>query len=293
MRRENIKSKTLIVNADDLGLSEGINQGILEAHQQGIVTSTTAMVNMPDARAGIKLIQKQAPRMGIGLHVNLTYGKPILAASLVPSLVQTDGRFVAVQRGLLSPRRWRFEEVEAEVRAQFERFVQLAGRLPDHLDSHQMIDSLSLVCRKVVIKLATEYGLPTRKNGQPLIDKLQQEVANTGQIGKAVAPSIFKLWPKLKCAQTLNQTALQPDSIEIGFFKKNASLENLLRILGQLPNGITEIMCHPGYLGGKTDAYRMRETELAVLTDKKVHQKVEDANITLTSFDHFSSSLTA
>ena len=250
---------------------------------------------MPDALAGIKLIQKHAPRMGVGLHINLTYGKSILAANKVPSLVQIDGRFVAVQRGLLSPRRWRLEDVEAEVRAQFERFVQLAGRLPDHLDSHQMIDSLSLVCQNVIFKLATEYGLPTRKNGQSLIDKLQQEVVNSGQVGKAVAPSLFKLWlrPRLKNAYTLDQPTIQPDSIEIGFFKKNASLENLLRILGQLPNGITEIVCHPGYLGGKTDAYRMRETELAVLTDKKVHQKVEDTNITLTSFDHFSSSLKA
>ncbi len=293
MRRENINSKTLIVNADDLGLSEGVNQGILKAHQQGIVTSTTAMVNMPDALAGIRVIQKQAPKMGIGLHINLTYGEPILAASQVPSLVQVDGRFVAVQCGLLSPRRWRFEDVEAEVRAQFERFVQLAGKLPDHLDSHQMIDSLSLVCRKVVIQLATEHSLPIRKNGQPLIDKLQQEVVNTGQIGKVVAPSLFKLWPKLKCARTLDPPTIQPDSIEIGFFRKNASLENLLRILGQLPNGTTEIVCHPGYLGRKEDTYRMRETELAVLTDRKVHQKVEDANITLTSFDHFSNSLTA
>ena len=82
----------LIVNADDFGLSPGVSRGILRAHWEGIVTSTTFMVNFPWAAEMAGLLRR-APRLGVGLHLNLTTGAPVLPPAEVPSLVGPDGRF--------------------------------------------------------------------------------------------------------------------------------------------------------------------------------------------------------
>jgi len=71
--------KKLIVNADDFGRSPGINRGILDAHLNGIVTSTTVMINYPDAAPGLEQALLKAPDLGIGLHLNLTSGRPVSA----------------------------------------------------------------------------------------------------------------------------------------------------------------------------------------------------------------------
>jgi hypothetical protein len=85
--------RQLIVNADDFGYSSGVNRGILEAHRQGIVTSTSVMVNQRAAPAGTKQALTDAPDLGLGLHLILTQGRPVLPPGQVPSLVGGDGRF--------------------------------------------------------------------------------------------------------------------------------------------------------------------------------------------------------
>ena len=145
--------KRLIVNADDLGLSPGVNRGILEAHLRGVVSSSTLMVNMPSALSGAALVRAEAPRLGLGLHLNLSHGRPLLPPEEVPSLVRADGRFVSVSRGLASARCWHPKEVRAELEAQLARFGELTGGLPDHLDSHQLVGSFSSVCREVMLDL--------------------------------------------------------------------------------------------------------------------------------------------
>ena len=82
----------LIVNADDFNLTEGVSRGILEAHRRGIVTSTTVMVNLPGLEQS-RSLARQAPRLGVGLHLNLTFGPPVLPAREVPSLVDDSSRF--------------------------------------------------------------------------------------------------------------------------------------------------------------------------------------------------------
>jgi predicted glycoside hydrolase/deacetylase ChbG (UPF0249 family) len=84
---------SLIVNADDLGIFPGVNRGILEAHLNGIITSTTAMINLPDAEEGIRMVQREAPRLGMGLHFNLSFGAPVTPPEQVPSLIKANGRF--------------------------------------------------------------------------------------------------------------------------------------------------------------------------------------------------------
>src|SRR3954454_23441888 len=91
-------STCLIVNADDYALSPGVSRGILEAHARGVVTSTTALVNTPGAAAALAAARAAAPALGLGLHVNLSFGRPVLSPGAVPSLVGGDGAFFSGAR---------------------------------------------------------------------------------------------------------------------------------------------------------------------------------------------------
>lgn len=89
--------KQLIINADDFGLSPGVNQGIVEAYQAGGISNTTLMVNMPGFTDAVRLASLH-PEMGVGLHFNLTYGRPVSDVRLVPSLVQRTAAFIQLAR---------------------------------------------------------------------------------------------------------------------------------------------------------------------------------------------------
>ena len=274
----------LIVNADDLGLSEGVNRGILEAAQRGIVSSSTVMVNMPAAEAGIRLIQEGAPHVGLGLHLNLSYGRPLLNPAEVPSLVRSGGQFVSVSRGLASSRRWQPREVEAELGAQLERFAELTGARPDHLDSHQMVGSLSPVCREVMLDLAERHGLPVRQGGRAAFRGLEREAARRLYLTNPWVPPLLGSFPWRRYDHIYDRAALEPDYFEMGFFDSTATAGTLLRILETLPGGVTELVCHPGYLDEAADGYRGREAELAALTDERVVQKVGAEGVELVTF---------
>ncbi len=275
--------KRLIVNADDLGLSPGVNRGILEAHKRGVVTSTTAMVNTPSAAAGIGLVQAEAPTMGLGLHLNLSFGKPLLSPAEVPSLVRADGRFVSVSRGLASARCWRPHEVRAELEAQLERFIKLAGALPDHLDSHQLVGSLSSVCREAMLDLAETHRLPVRRGGRAAFRLLEQEAARRLLL-TSWTPPLLGPFPWRRFDHIYNRTPLETDHFEMSFFGVGATVETLLRILEDLPEGVTELVCHPGYWDAGADGYGWREAELSALTDPRVVAKVKAAGVELITF---------
>lgn len=164
--------RLLIVNADDLGLSEGVNRGIVEAHQRGIVTSASLMVLAPAAADAAAMARAQ-PRLGVGLHLDI--GEWLLR----------DGEWIA-----------RYERVAegdaaaagAEVRAQIALFEELIGRPPDHLDSHQHVHLSRPEVAEAVDRAAAGLGIGVRgrgsrvryrslygqdENGRPLLDAIQ------------------------------------------------------------------------------------------------------------------------
>jgi chitin disaccharide deacetylase len=145
----------LIINADDFGYSKGVNLGIIEAFQNGVVTSTTLMANMPGAAHAAELA-KRNPTLGVGIHFVLTCGKPL--SSTVPSLVSDKGEFyrMAEIEGFAV-----IEDIELELQTQFEKFLSF-GIKPTHIDSHHHVHSLKKVYQ-VVEKIAKEHQLPIRK----------------------------------------------------------------------------------------------------------------------------------
>jgi predicted glycoside hydrolase/deacetylase ChbG (UPF0249 family) len=243
----------LIVNADDLGRTSGINAGVFEAHRRGIVTSATLMVGFAAAEAAAAELAAH-PDLGVGLHVALTGGTPLLPAERVPSLVDTLGRLPAKPDGLggADP-----VEVLAEVRAQLARFRELTGRLPTHLDSHHHSHRLPVVC-DALVTVARELGLPVRNAGPVVRARLAEAAVPTNDI-----------------------------FVE-EFFAEGARLEILLEILAGLAPGVTELMCHPGRsdaeLAADSSYVEDRERELEVLTHPEVRRAVRHRGAGLVHF---------
>jgi hypothetical protein len=247
------QAKRLIVNADDLGRTAGINRGVVEAHRRGIVTSATVMVNYPSARE-VAAIARENPDLGLGLHVQLTGGPSSLPPERLRSVVDAEGRLPSKPEGLRDPDP---AEVLAEARAQLARFQEILGRLPTHFDSHHHSHRTPAVF-EAVLALGKETGRPVRNPSPEMADRLRREgVATT-------------------------------DHFVEEFFADHATLEGLLDILGRLSPGSTELMCHPAVVDDELRASsgyaEPRARELMVLTHEDAKRAVREAGIELVHF---------
>jgi chitin disaccharide deacetylase len=222
----------LIVNADDLGLSEAVNAGVFAAHAGGIVTSASLMVRQSAAPAAAERAAEH-PDLAIGMHIDLgewnyEEGEWTLAYS------HCDGE----DR----------DEVEAECRAQLERFRALLGRGPTHLDSHQHVHESELA-RGVTEALAAELGVPLRNRA------IRYEGGFYGQSGRG-----------------------EP-------FPQGITPERLSELIRRLPPGWTEIGCHPAAGPVPTSSYDSeRQIELETLRDPGVKDLLNVSNVNLCSF---------
>ena len=246
----------LIVNADDLGRTRGINEGIFEAHENGLVTSSTLMVIYPAAEEAAAQLDR-FPDLGIGLHVQLSGGAPLLPADSIQSLVDEQGRFPAKPEGLvdIAP-----DQIRIEIQAQFVRFRELTGRLPTHLDSHHHSHRVPEVC-EAIIDLACEWNLPIRRSSTAIADWLRQT--------------------RIPTTDVFNED----------FFGSAARLDVLLDIIRGLEPETTELMCHPGIsddeLRRDSSYADEREEELQVLTQPEALQAIQERGIQLTHFGQF------
>lgn len=245
--------KKLIVNADDLGRTRGINEGVFEAHGEGIVTSATAMVNYPGIEEAARL-SRSHPRLGIGLHVALSGGVPALPPESIDSLVGSSGSFPSKPEGHTSPRQ---DQLMAEIEAQYQKFLKVFGRKPTHLDSHHHSHRRGDVFNAVTA-LARRERLPVRNCGGDMGERLRQLELKT------------------------------TDAFSEEFFDEGVSSENLVRIVSELRDGSTELMCHPAREDAEllaSSSYASRRTvELAVLKDAAVRRAVEAASVSLVTF---------
>lgn len=245
--------KRLIVNADDLGRTRGINEGIFAAHERGIVTSATLMVGFPAAVEAAAALCHY-PRLGVGLHVTLTGATSLLSPPQIPSLVDASGCFAREpsKLGDLVPR-----EVLAEARAQLDRFRELTGRQPTHLDSHHHAHRHPTICA-ALIELAREHALPVRCSSAEVRTRLLEAGVPT------------------------------TDTFIERFFDGEATSEVLLEIVAGLASGINELMCHPAYVDAELAAGSTyttpRERELAVLTDPRLQETLDRHGIELIHF---------
>ncbi|RRN66733.1 chitin disaccharide deacetylase [Peribacillus simplex] len=155
----------VLVNADDFGLTKAVNYGILDSHKYGIVNSTTIMMNAKATEHAIELAKK-TPSLKVGIHLVLTWGKPLL--NDVPSLVDESGFFKKQGVVYENPARISLSELEREWSAQIERFLEF-GLFPTHFDSHHHVHGITAFL-PVIQNLSDKYGLPVRNAGMHLAE---------------------------------------------------------------------------------------------------------------------------
>src|SRR5215472_10913720 len=157
--RQNSSVKNLIVNADDLGWTEGVNRGIAAAHRHGIVTSASLLANGGAFDGAVKTAA-ELPGLGVGVHLNLSNGKPTAPSDQVRSLLNQEGQFSGGPESLLlrlAAQRVDPREVETEWEAQIAK-VRAAGIRPTHLDGHKHVHMLPGLFA-VALRLAKKHGI--------------------------------------------------------------------------------------------------------------------------------------
>ena len=277
-------TKQLIVNADDYGRAPGVSRGILTAHRKGIVTSTTVMVNQPGIEE--QLAEALAcSGLGVGLHLVFTAWRPVLRPEAIPALVDGNGLFLEQHEVWARAEQIPVDQLHAELSAQLDRFVLLAGRLPDHLDCHHFVH-LYPPFFQIYADLAVQHKLPLRV---PFPAETEFERA-------AKTLSFLEGFPRdLVRGMVVTDSALlrarrlaHPDRFIGTFFGREAlTLETLLGLLEPLPDGVTELMCHPAYDDPAlaSSSYRAeREVELGLLTHPAVRDRVIALGVELVTF---------
>lgn len=152
--------RKIIINADDFGITEGVTLGIIKGHKDGIISSTSLMVNMIYSEKAAYL-SKKYPNLGLGVHLNVTIGKPVSDPNCIKSLVNDEGLFYSSKD--YSNDRVRIEEKELliEFESQIGKFIELTGKKPDHIDCHHMYDFFGIY-PKITEYLIKKYQVPMR-----------------------------------------------------------------------------------------------------------------------------------
>jgi len=285
--------KQLIVNADDFGLTEQVSRGILDAHREGIVTSTTLMANGPAFDTAVSMSRRT--RLGIGVHLNLSEGKPVSPALRIPSLVDRSGRLHLSPGRLLHAlvMRWvNLADVERELRRQIIKILN-AGIVPTHLDGHKHVHVLPEIS-EIVIRLAQEFSISKircpRAELSALLPLLRtsrhSSVAATKQymVGRAVSVFARRFKGKLAEAGLLSPAHFY-GLTQTGFL----DVQSIQYVLGGLPEGISELMCHPGYADAQlvetgTRLLGQREIEVHALKAFQIRKLLSENGIELASY---------
>lgn len=280
-------NKYLIVNADDFGRSRHINQAIMDAHRQGILTSASLMVN-GDACAEAVSFARDNPRLGVGLHLVLTCGKAALSPQQIPGLIDKNGNFtdnpVAAGMRYYFDRRL-YRQLASEIVAQLDKFM--ATGLPlDHVNGHLNIHLHPTVLR-VLLQVGTKYPLTAlRVLREPLGQTLRIDTTNLGyKISHAIIFNLLGRYARRRIAHT---GWIMPDRV-YGLLQSGRMTESYLqRILPQLSSGVYEFYFHPALAGcpemmRATPDYLYTE-ELAALTSANIRRMITDLGFQLVNF---------
>src|SRR6266404_3773855 len=280
-------AKLLVVNADDFGLSPGINAGIIEGFKKGILTSASIMVNAPAFEQAVELAHAHEG-LGIGVHLNVLRGKAVLPPAEIPSLVDPAGRFLRTPISLCCDvlrKRVDLDHLSSEFSAQIQRAFE-AGLHPTHVNSEKHVHMYPPIFARVV-KLAEKYGV--------------RAVRWTGQYPRArtlirwnrrsYKDLLVSLCAKL-CRKHLVGSAVMSNDYFYGLMETGSLTAEVFKgILPRLKDGVTEIMCHPGYVGsdlqeafetmGTSSLVTSRALELQTLTDPTLRASIDAVRVRL------------
>jgi chitin disaccharide deacetylase len=274
-------SKKILIQGDDWGYNEATIAGINEAYTRGILTETDVMANLLDPsrkdeyRSLVKNLKNESglgkPALGIGVHLNLTYGQPITDTWPFKEMARP-------YKGTSKPEEWQGkawaehfksydpELVEKEFRAQIERVIDIFDSI-DHLDAHHFIHSYPPM-KQVVLNLAQDYKVAVRATA-PLSEKpvYGGDFVVDTELQAEIAPIGLKTTDR--CVLTL-------------FWNEPDPLEAFLKALSEAPEDlVTEFMVHPAK-GEKAEDWRKKDLE--IVTHPKTRQYFKDNDITLITY---------
>jgi len=271
----------VIVNADDIGLSPGVTRGITRAMTAGIATSATFMATMPDAEGAASRIV--ADGLDVGVHLNITQGRPLMPARAVSSLLDEGGEFLGHARlhARLRQRAVSLAEIEAEFGRQIERTREL-GIEPTHLDTHHHMHS-SLGVARALHRVARDHAVPklrTVRSYRTLDDEL---VARLGAADRR---------RRSARGRAASRSGRRDLRMPIALLKPETRLDDWIGLFDRLRTfsgeGAFEIICHPAEpddeLRRLSTFVESRELELMLVTAPELIAAVSDPRIELISF---------
>jgi hopanoid biosynthesis associated protein HpnK len=286
--------KNLIVNADDFGWTEGVNRGIVEAFRNGIVTSTSLLANGLAFASGVATA-KSAPGLAVGVHLNLSDGAPVADRESVPNLLNDEGLFAAGPESLLLRRARRglpLNEVEAEWDAQIQK-VRDARIAPTHLDGHKHVHMLPGLF-EIALRLAKRHDIGAiRVSLEASSLRAALSAGNKTRAGLVLKQGVQARGLKL-LARDAREQAERAGIATADYFCGIAqtgqlTLAGVTQFLKSLPEGTTELMCHPGYADAalQKTATRLqdsRQMELDILTNTEIRNLVAAQGIRLIDY---------
>lgn len=275
------------MTGDDFGLSIPVNEAVSQAHQKGILTTTSLMVAAPEAEDAIARA-KAIPTLNVGLHLVLSNGRSCLPASEIPDLVDANGEF---SNKLVSSGIKMFfvdkvkQQLKDEIRAQFEAF-KASGLHLDHVNAHNHMH-LHPAVFDAIIKIGQDYGMnavrvPDEKPLKALIDTHQQKLLRTA-CWLFLKPFISRMKKRLA------ERNIKFNSHILGFHHSgHVNLDNLVRMLSNLDDGVSEVYLHPATalwdgIDPAAKDYEF-EAEYKALIHPRIKRIIEKFSIELTNF---------
>ena len=264
--------RRLIVNADDFGRSHSINQAVLRAQGEGILTTASLMVNEPACDEAVALARRN-PKLGVGLHLTLLKGRAALAPERIPGLVNARGEFsndpvgagfrYFFQRGLR-------EQLRAEIHAQFERF-RATGLPLDHVNGHLHLH-LHPVVFGILMEDAAQLGIRRLRLTRDCFAR-SRRLARGRWFYRVSHAAIYE-WLSHRAREPLRRRGIRHAQITFGLLQDSRVDEDyILKLLPELPPGDSELYSHPSL-----DEFKH---ELDALVSPRVKELVKKLGIEL------------
>lgn len=279
--------RKLIVNADDFGLTRGVNRAVAQAHCEGVLTSATMMANAAAFEDAVH-VSAANPSLAIGCHVVLVDGVPVLPQHHIPSLVEGTGLSRSLGRFAMnaSLKRVRQTEIEAEAIAQITR-LQQAGLRVTHVDTHKHTHMFPAVLAPL-LRAARACGVLAIRNPFDL----------AGWRFLQAHPELWKRWGEVTLLRSLRSnfvravraSGLKTTDGTAGVIVTGAMTQDSLRsTLQDLPDGVWELVCHPGLdddelQGVRTRLRQSREQELRILISPSTSSLLREMDFELTTY---------
>jgi len=285
--------RRLIINADDLGLTPGVNRAILEANATGVVTSATLMANSAAFVNAVECVRSPSPRLSVGCHLVLVDGVPITQPERVSSLVKPSSMFrqgigelaFAAQRRKLDP-----AEIETEAVAQFKK-IWSAGIQPSHFDSHKHSHMFAQVLAPA-LRAARSCGITRVRNpfepANPL--PLAYLRRNRTLLKRALEVRALRIL-RPKWLRLVKESGFKTPDGSFGVITTGDLDRTLFRaLLENMPEGTWELVCHPGYNDVDLDRIRTRLRasrvhELELLTSSETKHLIDSLGIELITYN--------